>query len=805
MKNNKYLNIYKKLLIGTALVGMSMMVGSINNELNAGITGDFTLLPYNRNAYCGISSTITPQLMVTENDVCTYIHGANHKDSSNFTVVWDSYYLKTYTEGTSVKKTLAGPLNYEGSFPSKTGTLNYKYASSSVRWLEQSSSVYSLNGNLGSVPLSKTKKTRAEINKKRIYPKCTTHANENLTAYYNNGTYYLKSGTGSIAWSIASNCSANGGSSCDDVKNRGQSDNVAIQNIANLVNSNGLIPKGTTTNLTNWNLFGYSTLCTTGYAYCYDDQKPTCKLTLSTTEWTNKDVSVSRTCSDGGCSGCSSSNGVVGTHSTNGTKGGYACKDKAGNDAGLKYITISNIDKLKPVCGTVTASNGNYYYNTGYQVKVPCSDQAATSDNGKSGCKKDAYTVTTDTAGKYSVKIYDKAGNETTCSGTSNLIDTSKPTVTITLESGHEGYNSNTHYTSNATVTATISATDSGNAGIKKVCYTLSGATSKSETCVNGSSTTVTISNNGNTTITAYAYDNAYNYNGGSPTWNGNKSDNKTKIVYIDRTAPTVNFTTTPSTQWSNKAPTATFTASDSAAGLYTVQTVWAPTSDSSVAFSTYASSVKSHSVSANAFSSTASNNASVSGNIYLHVKVCDNAFAKNNNHQPNCTTKQQGPFKYDITNESTFEASAESVDWTHVLKDLTFKATNDTLGNGRSGLATINLYFDNNYPHTNTTKGNAKFNTNPNVSKTCATDKTKDTPTTCTFAIDFAALKSDPVKSGEGGAVTEGVRFIKVEVVDLAGNKKSKVFGPYKWDTTKSKFESNLTANGTPGKFYHE
>lgn len=797
MKMKKYQNICSKLLLGTLLIAMSLAFDSTNNDLNAVISGNSFVTADNK--FCGAKSMGQTPLK-TENDKCIYDHYTSYTNNSSMASEMGPIKVTNY-KLTANGSTITGPVNStSGNLRYDNKTLGYGRATSPLNMV-QTGTVSAGTGITPDVKINKT--TQFNMSLDPIKPTCTTTINQKLSNL--NGVYYLGSGTGTIRWDVqGAKCSANGGSSCDSLKNKGQADNVATQAVSSVVNSYGMIKKGTKTNLYNWNLFGFKEQCTTEYAYCIDDQKPNCNLKLSTTAWTNGTVSVTRTCSDGGCAGCSTGNSTW-VHSTNGKKGGYACKDNAGNDAGLKYIIISNIDKLAPVCGTVTATNGNYYYNTAYQVKVPCSDKAATADYGKSGCKKDTYTALTSN-GNYNVTIYDVAGNSTACKGTVNLVDTGKPTVTITLEEG-QSLNSNTHYTSNATVTATITAKDTGNAGIKKVCYTLSGATNQNEVCKDGSSTTVTIKNNGNTTITAYAFDNAYDYNDGSPEWNGNRSENKTKTVYIDRTAPTVSFTTTPSNNWSNVAPTATFTASDAAAGLYTVKTVWAPTTDSTTAFSTYSGSVQSHSASGNAFSSTAPKNEAVSGNIYLHVEVCDNAFSSGNTRTPgkNCTITHKGPFKYDITNKSTFTASANNVDWTHILKDLKFTATNDSLGNGRSGLATINLYFDNNYPHTNTNINNAKFNTNPNVSKTCETDKTKNTPTACSYAIDFASLKSDPVKSGEGGAVTEGVRYIKVEVVDLAGNKNYAVFGPYKWDTTKSKFESNLTPSGTPGKFYQE
>lgn len=828
--NRKYC---AKLLLGTFLIGGSMLL--YNNDLNAVIRGYYQITP--DNYYCATNDN-TKIPFENESTVCKFKHWSTHVNdpgsmASNMgNIRWTNYRLQWSMDKGANYKTMHGPETYNISFPSDLWEqFNYKFSTDTI--VKQTGEV-SVPTAATTASINPTKTTTFKMRKKMdINPVCWVEpvpvggsgltrlegtnwfvytSGDRRVGFVLDGTDYAPNSDGSSK--SGDSYEEKGGSRLSYDYNDWGGFGAALNQYTMSMPLEGF-PKNKETNQPSHNVFGELEYCKLRKGYYVDGDTPKCGTSQSPTGWTNGSVKVSKTCSDGG-SGC-----VAPTESktvtTNQTVT-FTCKDKAGNVGASEERTVTNIDKLKPVCGSVTAKNANFYYNTAYQVNVPCTDQDKTSSYGKSGCKKSTYTASTDVSGNYSVKIYDNAGNETTCSGNKNLTDTSKPTVTIKLETGQEGYNSNTHFTSNSTVKATISATDSGKAGINKVCYKLSGATSKGETCVAASSTTITISNAGNTTITAYAYDNAYDYNGGSPKWNGNKSNDATKTVYIDRTAPVVNFTTTVSKEWSNVPPTATFTASDSQAGLYTVRSAWAPTTNSTEAFNNYSDTIKNHSASGNAFSHTAPKDTDISGEVYFHVEVCDNAYALYNNHQPNCTNSRLGPFKYDIINppvpeppgidendDGTPDSEAGSVDWTHVLKNLVFTGKNTNVSVPESGVAKINLYFDNNNPHTNTNINKATFNGQPDLVKVCSTDKTSNKPTVCRYSINFASLKSDPVQSGEGGPATEGVRFIKVEVYDLAGNKSSKVYGPFKWDTTKSKFTSNVTVSGTDGKFYHE
>lgn len=669
-----------------------------------------------------------------------------------------------------------------------------------------------IGGGIGSQTTS-SKQQKVNLQVKAIEPSCTAYAQLETMggskinpAYTTSNTQWFKSpGTYDRDYRIyfyLKSANDNGGSS---VKTPSKAKYSASGSSISLTNN-------MITSLKVENYFGLSATCKLSGNYKIDGDLPSCSVTSNNTKWTNGNVNLSFKCSDSS-SGCATPSRTI-TVTTNGTYS-YPCRDNVGNSSTNATINVTNIDKTNPSCGTTTPLNTNYYYNTSYGVKVRCSD-------GQSGCTASSYNGTATSSGNSSITIKDNAGNTSTCSATTQQFDTSAPTTKITLNAGQEGYNAYGHQTS-SNVTATISATDSGRSGVYQVCYTLSGATTKGTTCVNGSSTTVQISNTGSTTITAWSYDNAYDYNNGSPKRNGNKSAEVTKTVYVDKVNPTISIST-PSNTWTNSLPTLSFNVSDANSGVRTVQYVWAPTRNSTTAFNNYASTGQT--ITANSqggamlsyvatFPESAKNDKSLSDALYLHVKVCDRAYSTYNTQAPNCTTSvSSSAYKFDFVNDSDISISGggtdsgsyagNGVDWTHILKDLAINVVNDSVGSTRSGIERINLYFDTNSTHVNEDKNKATFASSPDLVKICSTDHTSSSPTTCKFVIDFAALKSDPVQSGQPYVAEEGVRFIKVEVIDLAGNKTSKVFGPFKWDITKSQITSNITISGTEdGKFF--
>ena len=132
--------------------------------------------------------------------------------------------------------------------------------------------------------------------------------------------------------------------------------------------------------------------------------------------------------------------------------------------------------------------------------------------------------------------------------------DTVNPTVPTIRVSGTSGTNG--WY--KGTVTATIDAGTDGQSGVKKVRYKVTGAQTIEQTDTNDgvTSTSITISADGTSTITAYTIDKA-----------GNVSEEKTQVVNKDSTAPSVTLSAGTKTE---NSITLNVNASDATSGLIT-------------------------------------------------------------------------------------------------------------------------------------------------------------------------------------------------------------------------------------------
>ena len=115
----------------------------------------------------------------------------------------------------------------------------------------------------------------------------------------------------------------------------------------------------------------------------------------------------------------------------------------------------------------------------------------------------------------------------------------------------------------NSNVTITLDSTDNeqGGSGVKQIQWSLAGAQTGSST-VPGSTTTVTISTEGTTTLSYFGTDNA-----------GNIETAKTVTIKLDKTPPTINGSRTPppnANGWSNTNVIISFQCADSLSGLAT-------------------------------------------------------------------------------------------------------------------------------------------------------------------------------------------------------------------------------------------
>jgi hypothetical protein len=108
-------------------------------------------------------------------------------------------------------------------------------------------------------------------------------------------------------------------------------------------------------------------------------------------------------------------------------------------------------------------------------------------------------------------------------------------------------------------VTLLLEATDSGS-GVKSITYMLTGATSIPPTTISGTSKSISITAEGTTRVTYLSADDA-----------GNIEETQTLIVKLDKTAPEVNASRTPTANaagWNNTDVTASYSASDALSGL---------------------------------------------------------------------------------------------------------------------------------------------------------------------------------------------------------------------------------------------
>jgi hypothetical protein len=133
--------------------------------------------------------------------------------------------------------------------------------------------------------------------------------------------------------------------------------------------------------------------------------------------------------------------------------------------------------------------------------------------------------------------------------------DSTPPTTTATLTSSPNGNGWN-----NTDLTVNLSAADNlGGSGVKEINATLAGAQTGGGVTA-GSTTSITISQEGITTLTFFARDNA-----------GNAEAPKTLTIRIDKTAPTIVGSSRPLTNahgWNNTDVTVHFDCSDTLSGV---------------------------------------------------------------------------------------------------------------------------------------------------------------------------------------------------------------------------------------------
>lgn len=193
-----------------------------------------------------------------------------------------------------------------------------------------------------------------------------------------------------------------------------------------------------------------------------------------------------------------------------------------------------------------------------------------------------SYNNTSEGISTFKVEATDKVGNMSTASFT-HYIDKTVPKTTISTTP---------NVWKNSNISASITASDSAS-GVKTIQYKLTGATNQDWTTYTGP---ITISNNGSTTISSRAYDNA-----------GNLSSKSTATVYVDKAVPSVAMTATSNT-WLKGSTSVNMTASDSHSGVNRIE--YRMTGATSVGWTKYSGAV------------TVSNN----GKTTVYARSYDNA-----------------------------------------------------------------------------------------------------------------------------------------------------------------------------------
>jgi hypothetical protein len=154
------------------------------------------------------------------------------------------------------------------------------------------------------------------------------------------------------------------------------------------------------------------------------------------------------------------------------------------------------------------------------------------------------------------LRVLDNAGNISPLISQTVIIDLTPPTANIGVA---PAANAN-GWIKTSPATVTLSGSDSGS-GVGQLLYTLDGG---AQTSFAGSSTMISISGDGQHTVTLQAVDNA-----------GNRSQTISQTVNIDTTAPAAHISVTPQPNtngWINQAVSIKLSGSDSASGVAQMQ-----------------------------------------------------------------------------------------------------------------------------------------------------------------------------------------------------------------------------------------
>lgn len=609
--------------------------------------------------------------------------------------------------------------------------------------------------------------------------------------------------------------------------------------------------KDVTFGIADW--FGNRRDCSATFKF--DGTAPGCSSSYVNNGWTNQNVYVQGYCSDGE-SGCAGSPSGWATEENQSVT--LTCKDNVGNTRNTT-TTVTNIDKTPPSCGAVSATRptGGGWTKDPIPVNVGCWDS-------KSGCTQSSYTQMIN-GGWGTIGIADNAANTSSCNVSYDFFDGTAPSIQIKLDAPHE-INSIEYQTSDNQVTVSISAADNQSGVDRTCYELVGATVKAPQCFAGSRIPDFNLTNDGKTIVKAWAFDKSYSYSNGyvyNPTTGGNRAD-ASRDVYFDRIKPnattelqkaawlqSLNYdvTNTSETNWTNVPPLVQANTEDtpinkgttyeSRSGMGTVEWVWGLTNDPTKIWNSVdanriytdsnadgdtvptiamkgvyrISQVQATRVNAWNPQNSLPSSPELNDTVYLHARACDRAVGNYSHKQPNCSTAVIGPFKFDDIPPTLSEIFAKDNlgndlsqhDWTNKLsieftgvEEEPLRDVSHPLGNtlrDTSGLDQMQLYYDTNSPHPSTlVKDETRYGNVDNYG-TCESAKI------CSYKINFNDLKNSP-NNNTSKVMTEGTRYVKTRVKDVAGNYTDKIFGPYRFDITGPTVTGGIEVTGEQGYF---
>ena len=253
--------------------------------------------------------------------------------------------------------------------------------------------------------------------------------------------------------------------------------------------------------------------------------------------------------------------------------------------------------------------------------------------------------------------------------------------------------------------------------------------------------------------------------------------------------------------------------------------------------------------------STAPNNNADLNGAVYLHVRVCDRATSTTDSDvlNPNCTTgRLPNPIYFDnqppetpdntgnnenigdndaviddtepvtpptdldnpnnegdggseYSNQIIVGNKTSAFNWTNRLRlGFNFSDSNTTRPGAYSGIAKAEFYYDDNMNHDVANKNTSNYPTTADNEVVCKNESAMVGAKTCSYYLDFNKLQSYNANTNSYTSnpetMEEGHRYIKVKVIDRAGNYSIGTFGDYQFDISPNEITDINFSEVRPG-----